>query len=88
MRRIPLLAFLILLSFYLLQLYLTKESKSQVLDLKSKVDSLQKQVDSLHAENYPCQIELSRYQTAYEIFIKRNPKAASEYGDIISNETE
>jgi hypothetical protein len=53
-----------------------------------KIDSLQKAVDSLHAENYPCQIELSRYQRAYEIFLERNPDAASEYGDIISNETE
>jgi len=53
-----------------------------------KIDSLQHLVDSLDMENYPCQIELNRFQVAYEIFIKRNPKAASQYGDIISDETE
>ena len=57
-------------------------SKSQT------IDSLQNLVDSLHSENYPCQIELNRYQIAYEIFMRKNPKAASQYGDIISNETE
>ena len=57
--------------------------------LKSQTnDSLQNLVDSLHSENYLCQIELNRYQNAYEIFVRRNPKAASQYGDIISNETE
>ena len=39
-------------------------------------------------ENFPCQIELNRYKIAYEIFIERNPKAASQFGDIISDETE
>ncbi len=52
------------------------------------IDSLQKVVDSLHAEIFPCQVELNRYQVAYELFMERNPKAASQYGDIISNETE
>lgn len=52
------------------------------------IDSLQNLVDSLHAENFPCQVELNRYQIAYEIFTKRNPKAAQQYGTIISEETE
>lgn len=52
------------------------------------IDSLQNVVDSLKAELFPCQVELGRYQVAYEIFMERNPKAASQYGDIISNETE
>jgi hypothetical protein len=56
--------------------------------LQARVDSLQSAADSLHSENFPCQIELSRYQTAYEIFQRRNPKAASQYGTIISEETE
>jgi hypothetical protein len=42
----------------------------------------------LYAELFPIQIELGRYQVAYEIFAERNPKAAEQYGDIISNETE
>ena len=52
------------------------------------IDSLQKVADSLEAENFPCQVELNRYQMAYEIFMERNPKAAKQYGDIISEETE
>lgn len=52
------------------------------------IDSLQNLVDSLHAENFPCQIELGRYQVAYQIFMERNPKAAQQYGTIISEETE
>lgn len=49
---------------------------------------LQHNIDSLITENFPCQIELSRYQIAYEILLERNPSAAKQYGDIISNETE
>lgn len=52
------------------------------------IDSLQHVIDSLYMENFPCQVELGRYQVAYEIFMERNPKAASQYGDIISEETE
>ena len=52
------------------------------------IDSLQKVADSLHAEIFPCQVELGRYQVAYQIFMERNPKAAKQYGDIISEETE
>lgn len=47
-----------------------------------------KKYDSLQSEYYPTAIELNRYETAFYIFSQRNPCAASEYGDIISNETE
>ncbi len=56
--------------------------------LSNAIKTLQASKDSLHNENYPCQIELSRYERAYQIFIKRNPRAAEEYGTIISDETE
>jgi hypothetical protein len=52
------------------------------------IDSLQNKIDSLYNENFPCQVELNRYQMAYEIFMERNPKAAQQYGTIISEETE
>lgn len=51
-------------------------------------DSMQVVIDSMYAENLINQIELGRYKVAYEIFLERNPKAAQEYGTIISNETE
>ena len=52
------------------------------------IDSLQKRCDSLYWELFPVQVELGRYQVAYEIFMERNPKAAKQYGTIISEETE
>ena len=76
-----------------LYVYIKNERKSKyyniaIVEKQKKIDSLKNLADSLDIENYPCQIELNRYQTAYEIFSKRNPKAASQYGDIISDETE
>lgn len=63
--------------------------KQETLDsLQMSNDSLVVLSDSLRNENFPCQIELNRYKIAYEIFLERNPKAASQYGDIISEETE
>ena len=56
--------------------------------LRAEVKVQQTRVDSVHNENFPCQIELGRYQVAYQIFMERNPKAAQQYGTIISEETE
>lgn len=82
-----------LFSLFLISLWNKNELtlKKQVLvnkELINKVDSLEKLTDSLNMELFPIQIELGRYQVAYEIFMERNPKAASQYGDIISQETE
>ena len=73
-----------------LELYRSKNQDltTQVKTLKNNVDSLQKSNDSLYSENFPCQIELGRYQVAHQILMERNPKAASQYSDIISDETE
>jgi hypothetical protein len=62
--------------------------KKENIRLNNVIKTLRHDKDSLHSENFPCQIELSRYQRAHEILNERNPKAASEYSDIISNETE
>lgn len=52
------------------------------------VDSLILANDSLQAELFPIQIELGRYEVAFRIFAERNPKAAEQYAEIISSETE
>jgi hypothetical protein len=52
------------------------------------IDSLQHLVDSLNMELFPKEIELGRYEVAFQIFTERNPKAADQYAEIISNETE
>jgi len=57
-------------------------------NLNVELEKKQVQIDSLHNENFPCQIELGRYQVAYQILLERNPKAAEQYGTIISEETE
>jgi hypothetical protein len=53
-----------------------------------QIDSLERRCDSLYNELFPAQVELGRYEVAYSIFLERNPKAAKEYGTIISEETE
>ncbi len=88
-------AFLILIVGFLLSLLrvqtLTKKNenlKNTITSMEKEIDSLQNQNDSLTSEIFPCEVELNRFQIAYEIFLRRNPKAASQYGDIISEETE
>lgn len=52
------------------------------------IDSLMRANDSLGMELFPLETQLTRYQVAFGILAERNPKAAKQYGDIISNETE
>lgn len=68
--------------------YKVNNCEKRLLELTNQKDSLQKLSDSLSMELFPKEIELGRYEVAYRIFMERNPKAASQYGDIISNETE
>ena len=65
-----------------------KKDHLKVQELTHRVDSLQKLSDSLDMELFPVRIELGRYEVAYKIFLERNPKAAQQYGTIISEETE
>lgn len=70
------------------QVYVSSSLHKELKEYEISNVNLQKQCDSLRADFFPISVELSRYETAYEIFARRNPKGASEYGDIISNETE
>jgi hypothetical protein len=65
-----------------------KDKELQITQLTKQVDSLEVLSDSLKVELFPAEVELGRYQVAYELFTQRNPKAASQFGDIISDETE
>jgi hypothetical protein len=67
-----------------------RSEKRQTISIEAqqKIDSLQNIADSLNSELFPVQIELGRYEVAYRIFMERNPKAAEQYGTIISEETE
>lgn len=69
--------------------YAPIQSKCQAIQLK--YDSLlveARKCDSISDELLYAETELNRYQIAYKIFLRRNPKAAAQYGDIISEETE
>jgi len=61
-----------------------KELKKFEMDM----DSVLNINDSLSDALLPMEIELGRYQVAYQILMERNPKAAIQYGTIISEETE
>ena len=79
---------LIFIVFIAIEVMLRSDQQYKINVAQSKCDSIQHVADSLYWELFPAQIELGRYQVAYEIFAERNPKAASQFGDIISNETE
>lgn len=82
------LALIIAMCGLFIQVYSTSKAQTEVKIYQAKCDSLQHVSDSLYDRLFPAEIELNRMQTAYEIFLKRNNKAAIQYGDIISNETE
>jgi hypothetical protein len=90
--RIVIVILSLLFIFVSLQLSKEKQSlqplKNELAKTKKSLDSLQVVTYSLQDSIFPIQVELGRYQIAYEIFMERNPKAASQYGDIISEETE
>lgn len=56
--------------------------------LVNTINVLKSERDSLYSENFACQIEKGRYEVAFSILAERNPKAAEQYGTIISEETE
>lgn len=81
---------LALFALYIMHVSSTKSEQAQheVEKYKMELDSIQRVNDSLSNVLFPIEIELGRYQVAYSIFMERNPKAASQYGTIISEETE
>jgi hypothetical protein len=65
-----------------------KNYEFEINKLKDSIRILENKKDSLYAELYPCEIETNRFHIAFRILEERNPKAAEELGDIISDETE
>ncbi len=54
----------------------------------SEISQLKKRIDSLGSEIFVLEVKLFRHEEAYEIFKEKNPTASSQFGDIISDETE
>lgn len=65
-----------------------EKAEKKVEKYKNELDSLQIISDSMYSVLFPIEIELNRHQIAFKIFYRRNPKAAEQYAEIISNETE
>jgi hypothetical protein len=65
-----------------------KTHELQIMSLRDSLYSVTKQKDSLYSELYPCQIETNRFHIAFRILEDRNPIAAEQFGNIISDETE
>lgn len=65
-----------------------KETDKKIKLLEKKIKELEKVCDSLESEVLTSELKLFRLQEAYEIFKHENPTAASQYSDIISDETE
>lgn len=82
---------IIVFSIFLLMLYsmlMWNAEINQKIKLENENARLSKKIDSLENENYVLELKLFRYERAYEIFEKSNPKTSSQLSDIISDETE
>jgi hypothetical protein len=78
----------ILCLFLLTKMYSKDQHLKDLKDCAIQLKAANNRADSLEGELLPLQIELGRYEVAYQIFMERNPKAAEQYGTIISEETE
>lgn len=84
------ISFILIFSFAFMDMenQITKTYQGVVSKVEKQRDSVQAVLDSVSDETFRMDIELNRYKIAYEIFSRRNPKGAEEYGTIISQETE
>jgi hypothetical protein len=65
-----------------------QNSERELTAVQFKLDSVQRVCDSLQDELLCNEITNVRYERAYQILLRRNPRAAEQYGNIISDETE
>jgi hypothetical protein len=65
-----------------------RNTEKQLKVANLKLDSVQRACDSLQDELLYNEITNGRYERAYQILLRRNPRAAEQYGNIISDETE
>lgn len=65
-----------------------RTAEKKLIVIEAKLDSTQRACDSLLDELLYYELMMSRYETGYQILLRKNPKAAEQYGNIISEETE
>jgi len=88
MKQILTIALILSMIGLFIQVNSTSKAQTEIKNCNLRYQALHEYSDSLYSEMYPAQIELSRHVEALHIFMKRNPKAANEYADIISQQTE
>ena len=82
------IAFVIIFIAFLWTLLKFQGSVDKIEKLKSQTVNLNKKIDSLEQEIFVLELKLFRQEEAIKIFEQENPTAASQLGDIISDETE
>ena len=82
------IAFVIIFIAFLWTLLNFQSSVDKIGKLKSQTVNLNKKIDSLEQEIFVLELKLFRQEEAIKIFEQENPTAASQLGDIISDETE
>jgi len=89
MNKVVIIVGMVLIMSVLLYQVSTKDRKIKALNQHIvELEQKAKLVDSLEAELFPKEIELNRFQVAFEIFARRHPVYAEIYASIISDETE
>jgi uncharacterized protein YlxW (UPF0749 family) len=73
-----------------LMIYTMYEQNDKINDLKSQVKTLKEQngLDSLQAELFTKQTEVGRYELSLDYLKEINPKAAKQFEDYMTHETE
>lgn len=82
------IAFVIVSLSFLWTLFRMEIMRQKNEKLKNENIQMKKDLDSVTNELFTSELKLFRHERAYEIFEEKNPSAASQFGDIISDETE
>ena len=82
------IAFVIVSLSFLWTLFRMEIMRQKNEKLKNENIQMKKDLDSVTNELFTSELKLFRHERAYEIFEEKNPSAASQLGDIISDETE
>ena len=84
MEKIKIAVFLLVISMGIITVISTNENRK----LKLEIESQRSMIDSLHDENFNSSTELGRYEITLEHLKEVNPKAAKDFEDYMSHETE
>jgi hypothetical protein len=76
------------LLFTIWTLVMWGNADAKVIKQKAEIDNLSTIVDSTFQESFELNVEMGRYELSLEHLKNVNPKAAKEFMDYMTNETE